>query len=354
MMIRCPKCGFEQPQEEYCAKCGVHIPSYYSSSPQGEQGFSKKSSTPLAYLAGTIALVTLGVSLWSFLSHKKSEQIRMRAANPPKDLRFIDPGIQVTPSGAQAEASPKEGEGNNHIPPTQQTLDSIASIKSHESPAPSKVLPPHEPEEQRLDTSLREESSQKAEFPHLELYWSHLSPAQIAEWLDKSEQEGFSPIRLQSLINIPLNQPQVLMIKKASSWELIQELQSSQYNKQTWIWPSGNKPDDNAGSTTSSEPPLTLQSGPLEDERGWGLAIWYQAAKDEMLQPLEFPFLKLEQTERITAYLIIPKFMKVLPDYTAQGEPKSYQSLLRYLRSNDFLDTEDEVAFLAILRHKSP
>ncbi|MFK8138887.1 MAG: hypothetical protein AB8E15_11040 [Bdellovibrionales bacterium] len=28
MIINCPKCGFEQPQDEYCANCGVHIPSF--------------------------------------------------------------------------------------------------------------------------------------------------------------------------------------------------------------------------------------------------------------------------------------------------------------------------------------
>ncbi|MEC9283634.1 MAG: hypothetical protein VX642_13055 [Bdellovibrionota bacterium] len=28
MLIHCPKCNFEQPKDDFCAKCGVHIPSY--------------------------------------------------------------------------------------------------------------------------------------------------------------------------------------------------------------------------------------------------------------------------------------------------------------------------------------
>lgn len=41
---RCPKCQFEQPADDFCAKCGVHIPSYQSPTPSLRERTFKSSA----------------------------------------------------------------------------------------------------------------------------------------------------------------------------------------------------------------------------------------------------------------------------------------------------------------------
>ena len=47
MMITCPKCGFSQPQDRYCAKCGVDMENY---TPEAPSVLQKLISNPLVYI----------------------------------------------------------------------------------------------------------------------------------------------------------------------------------------------------------------------------------------------------------------------------------------------------------------
>jgi hypothetical protein len=55
MLVRCPRCGFSQPQDRYCAKCGVDMQSFQ---PQKPGFFKKLILSPFFHLSlfGVIAL----------------------------------------------------------------------------------------------------------------------------------------------------------------------------------------------------------------------------------------------------------------------------------------------------------
>lgn len=50
MIINCPKCGFEQPKIEYCAKCGVNIDTYKKKAPALSDRITKNSITYVIFI----------------------------------------------------------------------------------------------------------------------------------------------------------------------------------------------------------------------------------------------------------------------------------------------------------------
>ena len=345
MMIRCPKCGFEQPEEEYCAKCGVHIATYYSSSKQNEQEVSSKTLWNFVSFSSALTFVLIGLFIWNFLASKKNEQIRMRAATPPNNLRFIESNSPEWP---------------------QTTQTTLLSIKQETNPESSaQAHPPHfnssfsqdkENPSSQLKTAAKEETSSseslkeglKANHERLGLYWSHFESSRIMNWLEKSLNERQNPLKLNSILSIPLSQELSDALQKSISWEPIETLVATDLEKQSWLWPPPEKKEEL--DQPSNHSPFGLQVSPLDYDKGWGLAIWYQPIKDESSELVEFPFLKLEKTEQTVAYLIVPKLSKIAPDYKPQGAPKTYLSLLRYLGSKDFLASDEELVILALFK----
>ena len=47
MLINCPRCGFSQPQDQYCARCGIDMQSY---KPQTESSFLKFFKSPILHI----------------------------------------------------------------------------------------------------------------------------------------------------------------------------------------------------------------------------------------------------------------------------------------------------------------
>lgn len=47
MLINCPRCGFSQPQDQYCARCGIDMQSY---KPQTESSFFKIFKNPILHI----------------------------------------------------------------------------------------------------------------------------------------------------------------------------------------------------------------------------------------------------------------------------------------------------------------
>jgi hypothetical protein len=53
MLINCPRCGFSQPQDQYCAQCGVDMQAFKPK----EEPFLKKLVSSLGFQLGTLALI---------------------------------------------------------------------------------------------------------------------------------------------------------------------------------------------------------------------------------------------------------------------------------------------------------
>ncbi len=71
MLINCPRCGFSQPKDQYCASCGVNIEKYV---PQKTSLSKKIFSSTLSQVA-VVIIVTLGTSYYAL---KTSDEVALQ------------------------------------------------------------------------------------------------------------------------------------------------------------------------------------------------------------------------------------------------------------------------------------
>lgn len=68
MLVKCPRCGFSQPQDKYCAQCGVDMETF---TPPRTSVVKRYIKDPLLYLA--VALVVVGISIFTLYRNDKSD-----------------------------------------------------------------------------------------------------------------------------------------------------------------------------------------------------------------------------------------------------------------------------------------
>ncbi len=73
-MIKCPKCNFEQPQDQYCAKCGIDIFNYTAPSPSL---FKRAATNSVFHISLFIAIV---ISVITWVQNDRQEELRSRVA----------------------------------------------------------------------------------------------------------------------------------------------------------------------------------------------------------------------------------------------------------------------------------
>lgn len=110
MLVKCPRCEFTQPQDKYCAQCGVDIETY---KPPRTSLLKRYLKDPLLYLA--IALVVGGISIFTLYRNDKTDLAQR--------VRFLQGNLQI--ASTTGKKMPKE-----------TTTRAVASEATPEIPAP--------------------------------------------------------------------------------------------------------------------------------------------------------------------------------------------------------------------------
>jgi hypothetical protein len=89
-MTQCPRCGFEQPRDRFCAKCGIMMTALESKKPEE----SRASINPLFFIVPLAVIILLGVLYFlnhhSLTSLESPSQVTSLPATPKK---FVPPAV---------------------------------------------------------------------------------------------------------------------------------------------------------------------------------------------------------------------------------------------------------------------
>lgn len=93
MLVKCPRCGFSQPKDQYCAQCGIDMTAF---KPPRQSAFKRYATDPLMYLI--IALLVIGVSITTLYKKDKTDLAQR--------VRFLKGSLQIaSTNGAKTEAT---------------------------------------------------------------------------------------------------------------------------------------------------------------------------------------------------------------------------------------------------------
>lgn len=97
MLMKCPKCGFVQPEDQFCARCGVDVKNYQTRpSPLLQRVLSHPSVWIILFSATTYFI-------FEYLRQERSREIEIRAEFLKKGPQFVDQPITELTDNIDAE-----------------------------------------------------------------------------------------------------------------------------------------------------------------------------------------------------------------------------------------------------------
>jgi hypothetical protein len=132
----CPRCGFQQPQDEYCAQCGINI----------SQALSRRQrKNLLALLATFLALVVAGLYLIVWISREPTEYVAPKAGGSGTKTAHE----ALEPAAPELPLLPDEAEKS--IPPDNARDEDLASVSAEPKPE-TPISPAPESEDHQIPT----------------------------------------------------------------------------------------------------------------------------------------------------------------------------------------------------------
>ena len=110
MLVKCPRCGFSQPQDKYCAQCGVDMETF---KPPRKSAVARYLKDPLLYLA--TALVVIGVTLFTLYKQDKTDIVQR--------VRFLKGSLQI----ASTNGLDKKATEDSATPQSEVNAEEVAA-----------------------------------------------------------------------------------------------------------------------------------------------------------------------------------------------------------------------------------
>lgn len=138
MMVNCPKCGFSQPRDQYCAKCGVDMLAYRPAQKPLHIRLLGHSITHLALL------VTLIVGVFGYVRHQNQAELadRISDLDSSRSTRLIERSGE-TKSISQASSSASVSMDAN--PGREAAVKKVNVAVETETSKEKENVPPHGP-----------------------------------------------------------------------------------------------------------------------------------------------------------------------------------------------------------------
>lgn len=180
MLINCPRCGFQQPQDKYCAQCGVDMETYKPSRPPVWKRFFGNLAVQLSllvFIAGGVGVVL----------YKKGQQDLERRAG-----RLYSP-VQINQSST-SPASSASSDLNKETSATniEPTHDAASKTDTADKEVAFTEAQGHPTTADKTNEKAKPESRSVASVstPHLEVYYAEVSRRSLNNIVAASRTTG--------------------------------------------------------------------------------------------------------------------------------------------------------------------
>ncbi|KHD89195.1 MAG: hypothetical protein OM95_05110 [Bdellovibrio sp. ArHS] len=133
MLINCPRCGFQQPKDKYCAQCGVDMESFKPATPPL---WKRVFGNPLIQLSLLVVIAGgVGISLY-----QKGQQNLERRVNYLKSTVQINPSPNTAPAAGPEAAEPSPTDQASQEPQVDaknDAADGVVTAYKVAAPAPA-------------------------------------------------------------------------------------------------------------------------------------------------------------------------------------------------------------------------
>ncbi len=187
MLVTCPRCGFQQPQDKYCAQCGVDMESY---KPQAAPWYQSLFKNPVVHIALLAALVGGG----GFYLYQNNQSNTMNVASKARPMVQVNssknlpppPPAAPEPQVAMVASSVTETSANGATTVTSSDANdadvskSLAAARAFAETAAVK-------EEPKKDNRA---AATKGTAPHLTVIYAEVERPALGRLVDASRSTG--------------------------------------------------------------------------------------------------------------------------------------------------------------------
>lgn len=136
MLVNCPKCGFSQPQDQYCAKCGVDMQAF---KPKPPPMSTRMLASPVVVIGLVFGLVFAG-SLYIIREQRRQEVTRRLDYLKHGPLYAESLQASGTRDSASADDIPEEVAAETPPPPSAPVAQTMAATAPAAAPAARQMI----------------------------------------------------------------------------------------------------------------------------------------------------------------------------------------------------------------------
>ncbi|MCH2535210.1 MAG: hypothetical protein MK008_12270 [Bdellovibrionales bacterium] len=129
MMMECPKCGFQQPEDEFCAQCGINIAAFKNKPlPKAKKLWNKLS----VQISLTLVLITVLSTVWYIKNNQPNQTPEQLSAVWEKDISQTSSKPQLEPQETPSNNSEQQPQPEAYENMEPQELNQTATLSREE------------------------------------------------------------------------------------------------------------------------------------------------------------------------------------------------------------------------------
>ncbi|MBO9667720.1 MAG: hypothetical protein J7501_13015 [Bdellovibrio sp.] len=173
MLIKCPRCGFQQPKDKYCAQCGVDMESFKPAAPPWYQQFF---GNPLVQV-GLLLVVAGSAGFYIYQRGRENMHDRVTYLKSNLQINASQKGAVPTPPTTEFVEESADPEHLEAASTDAPAAVSLAATKTDVTPSP----------EAKKDATR---NVAKINGPHLIVYYAEVPRSALGRIVDASRGTG--------------------------------------------------------------------------------------------------------------------------------------------------------------------